>query len=447
MPFIRSVSGLRATVADSLSEEIVRSYALAFHKYLPKGIIVVGRDGRPSGEAIELKLLEALQEAGRDVVVCGIVPTPTVQILVEHLGAVGGIIITASHNPSEWNGLKFINSDGIFLDKNENESFWKELDDISIFEIYNGNIKYINNAIDIHLEKILSLPFISSNIEAIRQKKFKVGVDAVNASGSKAVPQLLKLLGCEVFPLYCDLSGEFPHTPEPLPINLTEIARFTGENNLDLGVAVDPDADRLVLIDERGININEELTVALAAMAVLSDAEKPEKAVVNLSSSRITKDIAEMYGCSLELAPVGEINVVLKMKQESAIIGGEGSGGVILPQCHYGRDSLVGIALIVYLLYIKDQSISQIVGGLPQYSMIKHKEDFSGDFHHIRNRLSENYKDYPINTEDGIRIDFDDSWVGVRTSNTEPIIRIIAESPSEFQTKKIIAEVLELLKK
>ena len=453
MSIVRSISGLRATLGDSLTPELVINYISALHSVLPDGTVIVGRDGRPSGEWIEELIIGTFQTCRRDSVCIGIVPTPTVQLMVEHSDAVAGIAITASHNPDNWNGLKFINSEGVFFNKEENEKLWNTLDSHNFKfpdKFIEAKSKNIENAIDSHIEKLLTLSIFQNTdiLTRIKDLKLKVVVDAVNASGSVAVPELLEKLGCNVIKLFCDGSGIFPHTPEPLPENLTLLAEAVKTHKTDIGIAVDPDADRLVLIDENGNPIGEEKTICLAIDSILhlksymgNDFEPV--AVVNLSTTRLADDIARIRGCSVLRSAVGEINVVNKMKKCNAIIGGEGSGGVILPACHYGRDSLVGIALILALLAIKKKKLSEICLEYPKYEMLKFKQTFSGDFDSLIQNLQNVFKDAVINIVDGFRADYPDKWVQIRKSNTELIIRII----SEAKTKEEANELLEIVKK
>ena len=449
MPFVRSISGLRATVDDnSLNDDIVRDYCRAYSQIIPEGEIIIGRDGRPSGEHIQDVAVEALSDSGRDVHIAGIVPTPTVELLVEKSGAAGGIIITASHNPAQWNGLKFLNSDGVFLDADKNNELWNIVDN-NLFQSHDrqGKIKEIDNALDLHLESILNIPILRDNIDKIKGMKLKAVVDAVNASGSKFVPQMLNKLGVEVIPLFCDGTGVFPHTPEPLPQNLTELAAAVRKNNADIGIAVDPDADRLVLIDGNGEPIGEELTVSLAVESVLSleKENKNNNVVVNLSTTRVVEDIAEKFNAKVFRSPVGEINVVNKMRETNAVIGGEGSGGVIYPACHYGRDSLVGIALILSLMAVREMTLKELANELPKYDIVKVKQEFTSNVKQLVYKIAEEFKDYKINLDDGIRVDFDKSWVQVRASNTEPIIRIIAEAPTSEETEQLIENIQKFL--
>lgn len=453
MPFIRSISGLRATLDNSLSPETVVLYANAFEQYLPEGEIIIGRDGRPSGKWIEELIADALSIRGRTVHLLGIVPTPTVQLLVEHTpNAVGGISITASHNPSEWNGMKFMGSDGVFLDAAENQEFWKFADGVQSQEesTQKGEIIHRVDAIEQHIKRLLDISVFSDEmLNAIRSRKYKVVVDAVNASGSVAVPQLLETLGCEVVRLYCDSSGEFPHTPEPLPQNLTALAEAVKVHKADLGIAVDPDADRLVLVNEKGENISEEKTIVLAAQAVLESIdilpEYSRNIAINLSTSRMVEDLASDYGVTVNRTPVGEVNVVRNLQNNKGIFGGEGSGGVILPACHYGRDSLVGIALLLKLMSAGNRKLSELEGSLPRYEMLKTKINFSGDFEEFSAKLQSTFTEASVTRGDGVRFDIGKSWVHIRSSNTEPIVRIIAEAATVLEAQALIDKAMEVL--
>jgi len=456
MPLIRSISGLRATVDDSLTAELISDYMSALNTYLPAGPIVVGRDGRPSGIWIEKVISEKLSDFGREVRILGVVPTPTVQLMVEKSDAVSGIAITASHNPAQWNGMKFINQFGVFFDAEENAKLWKILDSKSFDDTIAQNpglIKTIDKASEIHINNILNLPIFVNTplIDKIKSRKLKIVVDAVNASGSKFVPKLLKYFGVDVIELYCDSTGLFPHTPEPLPENLTALAQAVINHKADLGIAVDPDADRLVLIDNNGSPIGEEKTIVLAAATVLSSNEfldnkyKPI-VVVNHSTTRLVEDLASQFEAKVIRSSVGEINVVGKMKASNAVIGGEGSGGVILPHSHYGRDSLVGIALVLALLAKKEKTLSEINDELPRYEMIKNKTPFSGDKKILYDAIKKSFSNSNINEEDGLKIEFDKSWLQIRTSNTEPIIRIISEAPTKLEAINLVNKALDILK-
>ena len=442
MPIISSISGLRVT-EDILTPELIKNYINALALYLKSGKVAVGRDGRPSGEFIENIVRQTLSELGFESIILGIIPTPTVQLAVERFNCVAGIAITASHNPEEWNGLKFINSEGTFFNADENKKLWSFLDREYIPKNENAYSHVCKDMIDYHINQVLNLSITNPFVDKIKKRKFKIAVDAVNASGSVIVPKLLEQLDCEVHKLYCENNGIFPHTPEPLPQNLTSLANYVNENKLDIGIAVDPDADRLVLIDENGENIGEEMTICLAIDSVFSSIEG--NAVVNLSTTAVTELIARSYNSKVYRAPVGEINVVNKMKELSAVVGGEGSGGVILPESHFGRDSLVGIILTLKILAEKGLSLRQLVDSYPKKVMIKTKQSFSGDFSAIEVLLKSLYKNEKVNTKDGIRIDFPNRWVQIRKSNTEPIIRIIAEADNENIANELIKIVSELV--
>lgn len=454
MAFIRSISGVRATLGDDLLPGRVAEYAAAFSTILPEGTIVVGRDGRPSGAWIEHLVCGALAACGRSVVRLGIVPTPTVQLFAEKSGIAGGIAITASHNPEQWNGLKFLNGRGIFLDADENQQLWDVVDS-GAFRLVatqqGGTIADEPSAITTHVQSVLALLAAASTEDAllttVRSRALRVVVDAVNSSGSVAVPALLSALGCDVVPLYCDGSGIFPHTPEPLPEHLGALAHAVVEHRADIGIAVDPDADRLVLIDERGNAIGEENTIVLSILAVLSNAQlfapNGKLAVaVNLSTTRAVEDLAAQYGATVYRTPVGEINVVQAMLEHGALIGGEGSGGVIMPQCHAGRDSLVGTALVLLLMAQRAMQLSAIVAELPSYTIVKKKKALQGNPAHVFDALQQRYPDVVSTRADGLKMLFERSWVHLRASNTEPIVRIIAEAPTREQAEQLTEEFM-----
>lgn len=445
MPFIRSISGLRATLGDALTPAVVADYAAAFAAMLPDGDIVVGRDGRPSGCWIEDIVIGALRASGRHVRVLGMVPTPTVQLLTEHSDAVGGISITASHNPAPWNGLKFIGGDGVFLDAGQNATLWKHVDEGRFAlsaDQQHGTVTHSNDAIEHHVNMIMQLDAVRSAPKASGQT---VVVDAVNCSGSVIVPALLRRMGYDVVELYCNGNGVFPHVPEPLAENLVALGEAVRDHRASLGVAVDPDGDRLVLFDEHGQPIGEELTITLATEAVLqSGVEGP--VVVNYSTTRCVDDVAARYGCPTFRAPVGEINVVRRMQSEQAVIGGEGSGGVIVPACHFGRDAMVGLALITSMLRSTERTLSQAVASIPSYAMIKTK--VTVDDQQAANRLLDlvaaHFDDGVISREDGVHVSYSDRWLHVRTSNTEPILRVIVEAPDTAAAAAMLSDVQQL---
>ncbi|HRE56802.1 MAG TPA: phosphoglucosamine mutase [Candidatus Kapabacteria bacterium] len=452
MPFIRSISGIRATVNDSLNKDIIQQYIRGFAQYLPQGSVVVGFDGRPSGTWIAEIVTQTLSECGRDVLYIGIAPTPTVQLLTEQTpDCAGGISISASHNPIEWNGLKFIGGDGVFLDAEQNSKFWKFVDspDNNTGIAHHGTVTSLHNVMTYHIESITKNPLFSKAIDICKKRSLTVVVDAVNASGSRYIPALLKEFGCNVIELYCDATGKFPHIPEPLPEHLYELQNAVIQHNADLGIAVDPDADRLVLIDENGIAIGEERTITLCVLAALimnPPNDKPENVVVNLSTTMAVNTVCKQHNANIVRSAVGEINVVRLMQSTDAIIGGEGSGGVILPASHYGRDSLVGTALILSLMTQINKSLSEINATIPTYSMKKTKVEFTGNFSSIKQQLRILFSPKEFREDDGLYCQFEDSWLHVRTSNTEPIARIIAESSSDEQTQSLIDKALTVFR-
>ena len=469
MPIVRSVSGLRSTL-DLLTPDLIKNYANAFHLFLGNGKIIIGKDGRPSGNFIEKILADEFLNLGREVVNIGTVPTPTVQLYIKNHNAAGGIAITASHNPSEWNGLKFLNSEGIFLDENENKKFWNFLNFSNELKsdrynhlatgaangvVYKENNNIINNAIDEHIEAILEIPFIKNEIENIKKHSFNIVVDAVNSSGSVAVIKLLEKLNCNYEKLFCDETGIFPHNPEPLPENLTQLcATVRNKSSKDfIGIAVDPDADRLVLIDENGDCIGEEKTVCIAIDSYFSfnnskNSTTVNATVVNQSTTFLADIIAQKHSAKIFRSAVGEINVVKKMKEVGAKIGGEGSGGVILSDCHFGRDSLIGIVLVLAFLAKKQMTLKQLSASYPSFEMIKFKQEFSGNKEELYKKIIEQNSKNTVSQIDGIKINFENSWVHLRTSNTEPIIRIIAEAPTDYcqntgQAQNLIDKILK----
>lgn len=445
MPLIRSISGLRATLGDSLTPSIVADYTAAFSALQPQGPIVVGRDGRPSGTWIADVVLGTLRACGRAVRMLDLVPTPTVQLFTEHSDAAGGIAITASHNPAPWNGLKFIGADGVFLDAAQNEVLWHRVDNrlfVLSADQQNGDVVHVDNAIERHISTILGLSVVQ---RAPHANGKRVVVDAVNCSASFIVPQLLERFGYTVIPLHCDGSGIFPHVPEPTAENLTGLGEAVREHRADFGIAVDPDGDRLVLYDEHGEPIGEENTIALAASAVLAYGNAGP-VVVNYSTTRVVDDVAAASKQTTYRAPVGEINVVRRMQNVGAVIGGEGSGGVIYPACHYGRDAMVGIGLVTALLRLKAITMSAAVAELPRYDMIKTKMtlDDRAAIGSLLDECRKAFADAIIHDDDGLHAAWTDRWVHVRASNTEPIMRIIAEAPSREEAQRLIARVTDL---
>jgi len=428
---IESLSGVRGHDLE-LTEEIVKSYAHAFAEYCTGAKILLGRDTRPSGKHIADLMIGALRDAGKTVIDLSICPTPTVQFAVIDQNAAGGIVVTASHNPLPWNGLKFIGSDGIFLDGNEmlrlkgrRLEIAENLDQIRKL---NGSSRSYDNAIDDHIQSVLNIPYL--NRDLIRKARFKVVADAVNGAGYRAIPELLSRLGCTVVELNCSAAKPFPRAPEPLPENLDELSQAVLANQADLGLAVDPDGDRLAIVSDSGEPICEEYTLVLAELLVLSKSAKLDsKVVTNLSTTMAVDDVARRYDAEVIRTPIGEINVVKKMQEVGAVIGGEGNGGVILPEAHLGRDSLVGTALVLQLLAEKARPISKLMQELPHYEMIKLKVSRGNlQLADIVADLKKLAKPEKIDTQDGIKFIWRDRWVHLRPSNTEPIIRIYAEA-------------------
>lgn len=442
-----SISGIRGIVGESLTPEIIVKYAAAYAEYCNHGTIVVGRDGRSTGKTIADIVTSTLLQMGCTVIFIGVCPTPTVQLAVEELHAAGGISITASHNPMQWNGLKFMASTGMFLNAEENKKFWEIAERRNFrFATWDKQGKLENDAtwIDRHIQKIISLPYI--NLEAVRSKRFKVVVDCVNAAGCVIVPKLLKQFECRIVPLNCELTGIFSHTPEPIPENLTQLASKVVEEKADLGIAVDPDVDRLVLINEKGEPFVEEYTIASAVNFVLKKEQELRRnnqhVVVNLSTTRAIDDIAKKFGATVTRTPVGEINVAAKMKEIGAVIGGEGSGGVILRAVHLGRDAMVGIGLFLQFLTEYGGKTSELKASLPQYTIVKDKVELHTlQPDTILKKLHEHYaRKEKTNFDDGLKIDFASSWVHLRKSNTEPIIRIIAEAKTRDEAAALVEQ-------
>ncbi len=431
-----SISGIRGIVGDGLDPEIIIKYTKAYAEFIGSGKVVIGRDARITGEMVNQITTGTLLAKGIDVVDIGICPTPTVQFNVKKLKAQGGIAISASHNPNEWNALKLLNGTGQFLSPAEYVQMQKFLTDgQSNYKSWDkiGKWTEYSKGIQNHIDAIFDLGIIY--VEEIRKKRFKVLVDCVNGAGAYILPDFLKEFGCEVIEMNCEKTGIFPRTPEPLPENLTETMKRVKSAKVDFGIVVDPDVDRLVLITDKGEPFIEENTITQIVQFVLS--RKKGNVVVNLSTTRAVDDIAAKYGCSVFRSPVGEANVVKKMKEVNAVIGGEGSGGIIFPELHYGRDALVGIALTLQYLSDYGKSISELKKELPQYFIVKKKIEVTKNPDEVISKLTDNFSNQKINTEDGLRVDFADHWVHFRRSNTEPIVRIIVEAKSESKAEEL----------
>lgn len=450
MTLIKSISGIRGTIGGSEDQGLtpldIVKYTTAFADAVVNNDnkkIVVGRDARISGFMVNQLVCGTLISKGIDVVDLDLSTTPTVEMAVVNENAAGGIILTASHNPKQWNALKLLNSQGEFIseeignqiiEKVRNADFeYNEIDSLGSYQLESGYI-------DWHIEEILKLPLV--DIAAIRKKNFTVVVDAVNSSGGIAVPQLLKKLGVSnVIEIYCDPTGKFPHNPEPLPEHLTDLSAEVIRSNADLGIIVDPDVDRLAFVNENGDVFGEEYTLVAVADYVLSQTKG--NTVSNLSSTRALRDVTEKHGGSYQASAVGEVNVVKMMKQTNAVIGGEGNGGIILPELHYGRDALVGIALFLTHLAKENRPMSHLKASYPNYIISKNKIQLTPeiDVDLILDRLKEKYKNQPINTVDGVKIEFDMEWVHLRKSNTEPIIRIYAEGNTQRVADSLVNKI------
>jgi phosphomannomutase len=388
-----------------------------------------------------------LQAVGCEVIDIGIVPTPTVQMEIIHHKAAGGVAVTASHNPSEWNGLKFMDSNGRFLSPEKADRVFEIADGADFnYEDWKkvGNEMKDSGANKRHIAAILDLPFI--DVVALKKRHFSVAIDCVNGAGGLIIPQLLEALNCKIFPINTDPHGKFAHTPEPLPENLSQLKKLVKESHADIGFAVDPDVDRCAIVDEKGKPIGEELTLALAVKFYLS--KKLGPVVVNMSTSRASEDIAKYYNCPFIRSKVGEINVVEEMIAHDAIIGGEGNGGVILPELHLGRDAPLAVALALQSLMEFSGSTNDLVSTLPKYYMIKDKINIEGkDPDIIMNKLIDQFSDKKVDLLDGLKIDEDNHWVHLRKSNTEPIIRIIAEAKTVKDAQNVVQEYLSIISK
>jgi len=444
-----STSGIRGVIGSGLDSNLVSEYAAAFGTFLNKGKVVIGRDSRPSGQIFKMVAIAGLRSVGLNVIDIGIIPTPTVEIAVTGLKAAGGICITASHNPAEWNALKFFNRKGEFINKADLEKV-KKIVAKRTFGFVNhkklGSLTTDNNWIDKHISFILKQKKL--NLKAVKKAKLKVVVDAVNGAGSIALPGLLETIGVEVIRLNCENDGNFVHKPEPVPANLKMLGAAVKRFKADLGMACDPDADRLALVDENGVPIGEELTLALATKYILS--KQKGKVVINLSTSSVTEAIARSMGAKLYYTPVGEANVIAGMQKYKAIIGGEGNGGVIYPAFHYGRDALIGAAIIAALLAESKKSLSEIVRTLPTYYNIKLKaplpKGFDQKVANMEKAAKTSFERLKIDRRDGLRFDFSRGWFQIRRSNTEPIYRLIIETDNKKLTSVIRREIESFLK-
>jgi len=458
MTLIKSISGIRGTLGGAVGKGLtpvdIVKFTSAFAYLTKKGLkkenlkMVIGRDARVSGEMVNHLVIGTLLGLGVDVIDLGLSTTPTVEIAVIHSKADGGIIITASHNPKQWNALKLLNNKGEFISAKEGQEVLNiaekdayEYAKVDFIGDYTKNDTYI----DLHIQKILELPLV--NVPAIKKAGFKVIIDCVNSTGGLALPKLLKALGVvKVDELYCEPTGVFPHNPEPLPEHLNEISEKVEKSDADLGFVVDPDVDRLAIVCENGEMFGEEYTLVAIADYILK--YNKGNTVSNLSSTKALKDVTEKHGGKYFASAVGEVNVVEMMKREDAVIGGEGNGGVIYPDFHYGRDALVGIALFLSHLAEFKKSCSLLKKQYPEYHISKNKIELSPETStlEIINRMQTLYAQHNINTTDGLKIEFDNDWVHLRRSNTEPIIRIYAESDSMTKSEALASKIINDIK-
>ena len=438
---MRSVSGIRGIVGPDFNPILITEYVNAFVQLLGAKKVVVGRDTRPSGSMVEGCVAAALQASGADVVLLGIASTPTVEMAVLQQHADAGIIVTASHNPIEWNALKFLNHEGIFLDEAQVQQLFELVDNHRVDWKHHSEVGLISHFDDAdagHIKAILNLPCI--DVELIRRRRFKVAYDGVNGAGSIIVPQLLGELGCDIHALHVTPDGIFPHNPEPTPENLADLRRVVREKKCDVGFATDPDADRCALVDEEGTAIGEEYTLALAVEFMLRRRKGPVTA--NLSTSRMFEDIAARHGVEAFRAKVGEVNVTVAMKENESVIGGEGNGGVILPDLHYGRDGILAIAITLQHLAKRETSVSALVAETPAYHIDKRKFDLAGkSLSEIYARLEKAFAGAAVDRRDGLRFAWDRSWVHARPSNTEPVVRVIAEAPTKEEAARLCLTV------
>lgn len=458
MSLIKSISGIRGTIGGKAGEGLnpldIVKFTAAYATFIKKNTtvksnkIVVGRDARISGEMVLHTVIGTLTGMGFDVINIGLATTPTTELAVTMEKACGGIILTASHNPKQWNALKLLNEKGEFLNAAEGQEVLKiaENEDFSFAEVDRlGKIYEHTDYTQQHIENVLALDLVDK--DAIAKAGFRVAIDCVNSVGGIAIPALLEALGVKkIEKLYCEPNGQFPHNPEPLPEHLTDIADLLKKGNADVGFVVDPDVDRLAIICENGNMFGEEYTLVAVADYVLS--HTPGNTVSNLSSSRALRDVTRAHGQQYNAAAVGEVNVVTKMKETKAVIGGEGNGGVIYPASHYGRDALVGIALFLTYLAKSGKKVSELKASFPPYAIAKQKVQLTPDIDvdALLNAVKTKYAQYDITDIDGVKIDFPDKWVHLRKSNTEPIIRVYAEAKDIDTAEKTAADIMKVIK-
>ena len=435
-----SISGVRGVVGQSLTPKLLTRFAQAFGTHTGPGTIVIGRDPRTSGEMVKHAVVAGILSTGNRVIDIGVCPVPTVQLLVRHRRAQGGIAITASHNPAEWNALKFIGANGLFLDAGQA----RELLDIYHQGQYTKvggadlrTVEEIEGATDLHIKSILDAlgPLPASG------RKLRVVIDSCNGAGSLVGPKLIEALGAEVIPLNVTPDGSFPRPAEPLAENLGELCRLVKEHEADVGFAQDMDADRLAIVSNRGEAIGEDYTLVLAMLYVLAREQGP--VVANLSTTSAVADVAKRFDCPVSLTRIGEVNVTDAMRQQHAVIGGEGNGGVIYPRINFARDSLVGMSLVLHLLAESGKSVTELLESVPRYHIVKEKMSFPSDrIPAMLRAVREKFAEFPLDTRDGVKVIMPDGWLLVRGSNTEPIIRIVAEAKSEERARELVTSVL-----
>jgi phosphomannomutase len=434
-----SISGVRGVIGESLTPTLLTRFAQAFGTYVGSGTIVIGRDPRTSGEMVKQAVIAGLLSSGCRVIDIGMCPVPTIQLLVRHQQAQGGIAITASHNPAEWNALKFIGADGLFLNSGQAREMLDIYHQGEYTKIASGDMREvadIGGATDLHVQKILAalgpLPQTA--------KPLRVVLDACNGAGSLVGPRLLEALGAEVIPLNVTPNGQFPRAAEPLPENLGDLCAAVKAHHADIGFAQDMDADRLAIVSEDGIPIGEDYTLVLATLYVLGKQLGP--VVANLSTTSVLQEVASRFGCPLFLTRIGEANVTEEMQKQNAVIGGEGNGGVIYPQINFARDSLTGMALVLHLLAESRKTITELVHSFPTFTLIKDKLACPSDkISTVLRMLRREYAEYPMDVRDGVKVTLPEGWFLVRGSNTEPIIRVIAEAANESKGRQIVARV------
>lgn len=448
MTLIKSISGIRGIINTSIDSQLVSKYVKAFSNISPDGTMLLARDTRNSGDIFIADSINILTQLNKKFINCGIIPTPTAQYMIEKNNYSGGIVFTASHNPSNWNGMKFIDSNGIFLDHKKFSDLEKEVEKIIIKKLVGEptvNKDSSIEAINEHIDNILSLSI--NNLNLIKEKKIRVAIDCVNGATSKALPLLLNKLNCEVIKIHSSYSENFGRSPEPIPSNLGDLSQCVIDNNADLGFATDPDGDRLSVIDNKGKPLGEELTLSMCVYYFLKYFPDKRKypIVTNLSTSMLSETISKKYSVPFIRTPVGEINVVKKMEETGSLIGGEGNGGVILKESHLGRDSLVGAIIILNLLAMENKSLNQIYKLFPKYYIKKTSVKLDDSSLETIDKIKKKFNNENIVEADGLKIIWDDEWVHIRKSNTEPILRIIAESKSMSQSNKLIKLIKNMI--